>query len=397
VTPPASLTAPAAQPQAEPAQHPPILLSPPELAGPEFRGVIEALASNWVAPVGPLIGRFEAALAAATGFRHAVATASCTAALHLGCRLLGLGPGDEVWAPTLTFIASVAPAMQQGARPVFLDVDPASWTLDPALLAEALAAAARIGRLPKLVIPTDLYGHPADLDAIRRVCSRHGIAVLADGAASLGARAHGRHAGTGAAAACVSFNGNKIITTGGGGALLTDDARLAAAARHLATQARDPAPHYEHTTWGYNYVLSNVLAGIGLGQLPDLDRRVSRRRAIFARYRDALGGFPGIGFQHEAPWARSNRWLTAITVDPARFGASAERIRLALAAAGIEARPVWKPMHRQPAFAGARAIGGAAADALFARGLCLPSGSNLAPAAQDRVIATIAALHRRVA
>ena len=384
-------------PATEPAFHPPILLSPPELAGPEFRAVIEALASNWVAPAGPMIARFEAALAAATGFRHAVATSSCTAALHLACRLLGVARGDAVWAPTLTFIASVAPALQQGARPVFLDVDPATWTLDAGLLEDALAKAARRGRLPKLVIPTDLYGHPADLAAIRAACDRWGVPVLADGAASLGAEAHGAPAGRGAAAACVSFNGNKIVTTGGGGALLTDDAALAAAARHLAAQAREPVPHYEHRTWGYNYALSNVLAGIGLAQLPDLARRVARRRAIFDRYRAALGGLPGIAFQAEAPWARSNRWLSAITVDPLRFGASAEAIRLALAAAGIEARPVWKPMHLQPVFAGAAAIGGGVAEALFARGLCLPSGSSLTAEAQDRVIGAIAALHRRVA
>lgn len=388
---------PALTPATDPVHHPPILLSPPELAGPEFRAVVEALASNWVAPAGPMLARFEAALTAATGFRHAVATSSCTAALHLGCRLLGVGRGDAVWAPTLTFIASVAPALQQGAQPVFLDVDPATWTLDAGLLEEALAAAARQGRLPRLVIPTDLYGHPADLAAIRAACDRWGVPVLSDGAASLGAQAHGAHAGAGAAAACVSFNGNKIVTTGGGGALLTDNAALAAAARHLATQAREDAPHYEHRTWGYNYALSNVLAGIGLGQLPDLARRVARRRAIFARYRDALGGLPGIGFQAEAGWARSNRWLTAITVDPQPFGATAEAIRSALAAAGIEARPVWKPMHRQPAFADARAIGGRIAEGLFARGLCLPSGSSLTPEAQDRVIGAIAALHRRVA
>jgi dTDP-4-amino-4,6-dideoxygalactose transaminase len=388
---------PALAPDADPARHPPILLSPPELTGPEFRAVIEALASNWVAPVGPMIARFEAALAAATGFRHAVATSSCTAALHLACRLLGVGRGDAVWAPTLTFIASVAPALQQGAQPVFLDVDPATWTLDAGLLEEALAAAARQGRLPRLVIPTDLYGHPADLAAIRAACDRRGVPVLSDGAASLGAAAHGAHAGAGAAAACVSFNGNKIVTTGGGGALLTDDAALAAAARHLATQAREDAPHYEHRTWGYNYALSNVLAGIGLAQLPDLARRVARRRAVFARYREALGGLPGIGVQAEAGWARSNRWLTAITVDPGPFGATAEAVRCALAAAGIEARPVWKPMHLQPAFADARAIGGGVAEGLFARGLCLPSGSSLTPEAQDRVIGAIAALHRRVA
>lgn len=385
------------RPLAAPARHPPILLSPPELAGAEFRAVIEALASNWVAPVGPLIDRFEAALAAATGFRQAVATSSCTAALHLACRLLGVAPGDRVWAPTFTFIATITPALMQGATPVFLDVDAATWTLDAGLLEEALAAAARAGRLPKLVVPADAYGHPADLDALRAACDRHGVAVLADGAASLGSSARGRHAGRGAHAACISFNGNKIVTTGGGGALLTDDASLAAAARRLATQAREAAPHYEHTTWGYNYALSNVLAGIGLGQLPDLARRVARRRAIFARYRDALGTLPGIGFQAEAPWARSNRWLTAITVDPARFGATAETVRLALAAEGIETRPVWKPLHRQPVFAGARAIGGAVAEVLFARGLCLPSGSGLAPGAQDRVIAAIAALHRRMA
>jgi dTDP-4-amino-4,6-dideoxygalactose transaminase len=383
--------------EADPVGHPPILLSPPELTGPEFRAVLEALASNWVAPVGPMIARFEAALAAATGFCHAVATSSCTAALHLACRLLGVGRGDTVWAPTLTFIASVSPALQQGATAVFLDVDPATWTLDPGLLEEALAQAARQGRLPKLVIPTDLYGHPADLAAIRAACDRWGVAVLADAAASLGAAAHGAHAGRGAAAACVSFNGNKIVTTGGGGALLTDDAALAASARHLATQARENAPHYEHRSWGYNYALSNVLAGIGLAQLPDLARRVARRRAVFARYRETLGGLPGIGFQDEAAWARSNRWLTAITVDPRQFGATAETIRSALAADGIETRPVWKPMHLQPVFASARAIGGRFAERLFATGLCLPSGSGLTTAAQDRVIGAIAALHRRMA
>jgi pyridoxal phosphate-dependent aminotransferase EpsN len=384
-------------PDAEPVRHPPILLSPPELTGPEFRAVLEALASNWVAPVGPMIARFEAALAAATGFRHAVATSSCTAALHLACRVLGVGRGDDVWAPTLTFIASVSPALQQGATPVFLDVDPATWTLDAGLLDEALAQAARRGRLPRLVIPTDLYGHPADLGAIRTACDRWGVAVLADAAASLGAAAHGAHAGAGAVAACVSFNGNKIVTTGGGGALLTDDTALAVTARHLATQAREDAPHYEHRSWGYNYALSNVLAGIGLAQLPDLARRVARRRAVFARYREILGALPGIGFQDEAGWAHSNRWLSAITVDPGQFGATAEAIRLALAAEGIEARPVWKPMHLQPVFAGVRVIGGRIAEGLFARGLCLPSGSGLTPAAQDRVISVIAALHRRVA
>lgn len=385
------------RPEGGSAHPPPILLSPPELSGPEFRGVIEALASGWVAPAGPLIERFESALSAITGFRHAVATVSCTAALHLGARLLGVGPGDEVWAPSLTFVASVAPAVQLGARPVFLDVDPATWTLDPGLLAEALAEAARRGRLPRLVIPTDLYGHPADLDAILEACARWEVPVLSDGAASLGSLARGRHAGRGAAIACVSFNGNKIVTTGGGGALLTDDDALASSARRLAAQAREPAPHYEHRTLGYTYTLSNVLAGIGLGQLPDLDRRVEARRAIHARYRAGLGAEPGIGWQDEAPWARSNRWLSAITIDPARFGADAETIRLDLAGRGIESRPVWKPMHLQPVFAGAARIGGSVSERLFATGLCLPSGGTLAPSAQQRVIGAIRALAARAA
>ncbi len=374
------------------AHAPPILLSPPELSGPEFRGVIEALASGWVAPAGPLIERFETALSAITGFRHAVATVSCTAALHLGARLLGVGPGDEIWAPSLTFVASVAPAVQLGARPVFLDVDPATWTLDPGLLAEALAQAARRGRLPRLVVPTDLYGHPADLHAIIESCARWDVPVMSDSAASLGSLARGRHAGRGAAIACVSFNGNKIVTTGGGGALLTDDAALAASARRLAAQAREPVPHYEHRTLGYNYALSNVLAGVGLGQLPDLARRVEARRAIHDRYLAGLDGTPGIGWQKEAPWARSNRWLSAITIDPLYFGADRETIRRELASRGIETRPVWKPMHLQPVFAGAARCGGSVSERLFATGLCLPSGSSLAPSAQQQVIGAIRAI-----
>lgn len=371
-----------------------IHLSPPHLTGHEAVALQAVLDSGWVAPAGPVIAEFEATIAAATGFQHVLATSSGTAALHLAFRVLNIAAGDEVWAPGFTFIATVAPAVQMGAVPRFIDVDPACWTLDPHLLRQELRAAARHGRLPRAVVAVDIYGQSAELDATLDACGQWDVPVVSDSAEGLGATIRGRHAGRGARIAALSFNGNKIVTAGGGGALASDDPVLVARARHLAHQAKDPAPHYQHTATGHSYGLSSLLAAVGTAQLAALGPRVAARRATFDRYRAALSDLPGIAFMPEAPWGMSTRWLTAILVDPARFGTDRETLRAALDAAGIESRPVWKPLPDQPVFRDAPRAGGDVAAALFARGLCLPSGTGMAEADQDRVIATIRGMCR---
>jgi len=370
---------------------PPILLSPPHLTGQERAAIRASLASGWLAPAGPTPRAFEAALAEVTGFAHVLGVSSGTAALTLAFRVLDIGPGDEVWAPGFTFIASIAPAVQLGATPRFLDVCPSSWTLDPALLAVELRQAARERRLPKALVAVDIYGQCAALHEIAPLCTEYGVALISDSAEGLGATQAGLAAGRGALLAAFSFNGNKIITAGGGGALVSDDARLITRARTLADQAKTPAPHYEHETTGYSFGLSSLLAAVGLAQLPKLADRVARRRAIFARYRDALEDVPGVSFMPEAPWGQASRWLSAMLMDAKTFGIDPEGLRRRLAEDGIESRPVWKPLHLQPAFLGAPRAGGRVAEALFARGLCLPSGSGLSPEAQDRVIGAIRA------
>jgi dTDP-4-amino-4,6-dideoxygalactose transaminase len=366
-----------------------IYLSAPHMSGLEEQYVAEAFATNWIAPVGPHIDAFEAEFAQTVGAVHAVALASGTAALHLALILAGVGPGDEVLVSTLTFAASANPVIYLGGRPVFIDSERMSWNMDPALLAETLARKARWGRLPKAVVVVHLYGQSADLDPILAACQRYEIPLIEDAAEALGSSYKGRAPGTLGQTGIYSFNGNKIITTSGGGMLVTADARLAAQARKLATQARDPAPHYQHSELGFNYRLSNVLAGIGRGQLRVLEERVQARRRNFAYYRQALGDLPGIHFMPEAPWGRHTRWLTCLTVDPAIAGVTREDLRLALEAANIEARPVWKPMHLQPLFAGCESVGGNVAADLFARGLCLPSGSNLSEDELARVVAVV--------
>jgi dTDP-4-amino-4,6-dideoxygalactose transaminase len=372
----------------------PILLSPPHLTGREKAAIEASLASGWLAPAGPTPHAFEAALAKATAFNHVLGVASGTAALTLAFRVLEIGPGDDVWVPGFTFIASIAPAVQLGAKPRFLDVCPASWTLDPALLAIELRAAARQGRLPKAVVAVDIYGQCAALHQIAPLCAEFGVALISDSAEGLGATQAGLSAGKGALLAAFSFNGNKIITAGGGGALASDNALLIARARALANQAKTPAPHYEHETTGYSFGLSSLLAAVGLAQLPKLADRVARRRAIFARYQEALEDLPGISFMPEAPWGRASRWLSAMLIDPAGFGMDADGLRRVLAAEGIETRPAFKPLHMQPVFRDAPRVGGAVAEALFARGLCLPSGSGLGQDAQHRVIRAIRAAAR---
>ncbi len=329
---------------------------------------------------------FEREVAARTGVTHAVALSSGTAALHLALRILGVGDGDEVLTATLTFVATAAAVTYLGGVPVFVDSDAATWNLDPDLLAGELASRARAGRLPKAVVAVDLYGQCADYERIHAACEPYGIPVIEDAAESLGASYRGRPAGSLGVMGVLSFNGNKVITTSGGGMLLSDDADHVRRARFLATQARDPAPHYQHSELGYNYRMSNLLAAVGRGQLADLDERVERRRQANAAYQQALGDLPGVSFMPEAPYGRSNRWLTCVTIDPRGFGASPGDVRVHLESADIEARPVWKPMHLQPAFAGCEVIGGTVAERLFDQGLCLPSGSGLTDAQRERVV-----------
>jgi dTDP-4-amino-4,6-dideoxygalactose transaminase len=309
--------------------------------------------------------------------------------------MLGVQRDDEVLCSSLTFSASANPIVYQGARPVFVDSERASWNMDPALLAEELDRAGKLGKLPKAVVVVDLYGQSADQDPIRTACARWDVPIIEDAAEALGATYRGKACGSFGKLAVLSFNGNKIITTSGGGALLSDDQALIERARFLATQARDPAPHYEHSQIGFNYRMSNVCAAIGRGQLRVLDDRVAARRRNFERYRQGLASLPGVSFMPEASYGTANRWLTCLTIDAQRFGATREDVRLALAAHEIEARPVWKPMHLQPVFRGCRSVGGAVSEALFADGLCLPSGSNLADADIDEVIERVRTVHGR--
>jgi pyridoxal phosphate-dependent aminotransferase EpsN len=371
----------------------PILLSTPHLGDRELEFVKEAFDTNWIAPVGPHVDAFEQEFCEVVGARYAAAVSSGTAALHLALQLVGVGSGDEVFCSTLTFVATANPIIYLGARPVFIDSDRTSWNMNPDLLREALDRRAQVGKLPKAIVLVHLYGQSADIAPIVEECDRYHVPLIEDAAESLGATYKGRSPGTFGKVGIYSFNGNKIITTSGGGMLVSDDPNLVEKTRFLATQARDPAPHYQHSQIGYNYRLSNVLAGIGRGQLRVLEDRVAARRHNFEVYQQALGNLPGITFMPEASFGRATRWLTCLTIDPATFGADREQVRLALANKQIETRPVWKPLHLQPVFAECECIGGAIAQDLFEHGLCLPSGSNLASEDLERVIQAITELH----
>jgi len=370
-----------------------IYLSRPHMSGHEERRVAEAFASNFVAPLGPQLDAFEARMRDYLGAEvHCVGLSSGSAALHLALRIAGVGQGDEVWTSSMTFAGGIFPVTYQGATPRFFDLDPSSWTIDTARLAEELETAAAANRLPKAILPTDLYGQSVDLDALESLAACYGVRLIVDSAESLGASyTNGRKAGTGGDASILSFNGNKIITTSGGGMLVTRHKAWADEARFLATQARDPAPHYEHSTFGYNYRLSNICAAIGLGQMEVLDNRVARRRDIFARYREALAR-PGITFMPEPDGYHTTHWLTALSVDPGLTGVTREDIRNMLLEQQIEARPLWKPMHMQPHYAQAFYHGNGVDERLFADGLCLPSGSDMTDAEQSEVIDRITAL-----
>jgi dTDP-4-amino-4,6-dideoxygalactose transaminase len=359
-----------------------IYLSPPHLDGDELELLADALASNWVAPLGPHVDAFERELAAVAAVPHAVALSSGTAALHLALLLLGIGPGDEVACADLTFVASANASRYVGATPVFVDADPDTWTLEPELLARALAERPRI----RAVITVDLYGQCCDYDAISDACSGSGVGVIQDAAEALGSTYRGAPAGGQGDVSLFSFNGNKIVTCSGGGALLSRNGTWIERARKLATQAREPVPHYEHYELGFNYRLSNLLAAVGRAQLATLAERVAARRHIRSRYRELLDEVAGISFMPQAPYGESNAWLTCILVDPKAFGSDRETIRLALEAADVEARPLWKPMHLQQLYADAPVYGGSVAAGLFERGLCLPSGSALTDEEQSMIV-----------
>jgi dTDP-4-amino-4,6-dideoxygalactose transaminase len=372
---------------------PRIYLSPPHMGGLERRFLSDAFESNWIAPLGPQVDAFEEEFAELVGMPYAVALSSGTAALHLGLMLANVGPGDEVVVSDLTFSASVNPVLYVGARPVFVDADRGSWNMDPDLLEWFLRRRAVAGRLPKALILVHLYGQSADIEPILALCERYGVALVEDAAEAVGSTYRGRSPGTFGMVGAYSFNGNKIITTSGGGMLVSRDRCLAEQARKLATQARETAPHYEHTEVGYNYRMSNLLAAVGRGQLRVLEDRVARRRANFEHYRQALEGVPGIELMPEAPWGRHTRWLTCLTIDPERFGADREAVRLELEERNVEARPVWKPMHLQPVFDSYECVGGEVSADLFERGLCLPSGSTLTNSDLERVVSGILTVH----
>jgi pyridoxal phosphate-dependent aminotransferase EpsN len=359
----------------------------------EERFVREAFESNWIAPLGPQVEAFEREFREMVGARHSLALSTGTAALHLAFQLVGVKAGDEVLVSTLTFSATVNPILYLGARPTFIDSERISWNLDPALVEAAMETGRKSGQLPKAVAVVHLYGQCADLDPLVEICAHYDVPLIEDAAEALGASYRGRAPGTIGKAGVFSFNGNKVITTSGGGMLVSEDEEMVRHALKLATQAREPAPHYEHQEIGYNYRMSNILAAIGRGQLLVLNDRVEARRQNFELYQEALGDLPGLEFMPEAPWGIHSRWLTTLILDPDEFGADRETVRLALEAENIEARPVWKPMHRQPIFQGYDCFGGQVAEDLFERGLCLPSSSSLTLAHLERVVDAI----RRVA
>ncbi len=366
------------------------------MSGLEQEFIAEAFKTNWIAPLGPHVDAFEAEFCEKIGSAHAVALCSGTAALHLSLVLLSIEPSDEVICSDLTFSASVNAIAYLRATPVFIDCDYETWNMNPGLLGEELKECATRGKLPKAVILVHLYGHSADVDPILDLCATYDIPLIEDAAESLGATYGGRSSGTFGAFGTFSFNGNKIITTSGGGMLVSRDGEMVERARFLASQAREPAPHYEHEVIGYNYRLSNVLAGIGRAQLTVLDRRIEQKRKIFAFYRDSFRDEPGIALMPEADYGRANRWLTCITVEPRKFGATSENVREYLDRNDIESRPVWKPMHMQPVFSSCRIRGGAVSEDLFEKGLCLPSGTNLTKEELERVASSVLSTPRHL-
>ncbi len=357
------------------------------MGGEEIKFVQDAFDTNWVAPVGPHINAFEQELSSYLGVDHCSALSSGTAAIHLALIILGVEREDEILCSSFTFAGTCNPIVYLGAKPVFIDSEKKTWNMDPDLLEEAIKdRIKKTGKKPKAIIPVHLYGMPAQIDKIMPISRAYEIPVIEDAAEALGSKLNGQKLGSFGDFSVLSFNGNKIITTSGGGALLSNRESWIKKARFLATQARDPAPHYEHTEIGYNYRLSNICAGIGRGQLKVIDERVQQRRANFDWYKNALGNIPGLEFNEEPSGYFSNRWLTTLLIDPAKTnGITREDIRIKLEEKNIESRPLWKPMHLQPVFKGCAFYSSGISEGLFDRGLCLPSGSNLTAEELQRV------------
>ena len=367
-----------------------IYLSPPHMSGKEQEYINKAFATNWIAPLGPNVNAFEQELADYVGAAGAVALSAGTAGIHLGLRLLGVETGDTVFCSSFTFIGSVNPILYLNAEPVFIDSESEGWNMSPVALQKAFNDAERTGRMPKAVVVVNLYGQSADMQPILEICDKYGVPVMEDAAESLGSSYKGKMSGTWGRFGAFSFNGNKIITTSGGGALVSDDLEALEKARFWATQARDPAPYYQHTEMGYNYRMSNILAGIGRAQLEVLEQRVEARRTIFQRYYEALRDIKGVDFMPEPSYGRANRWLTLMTLDPEECKVAPDQVIKALEAENIESRRVWKPMHLQPLFKDnlyyTHANDKSVCDWYFYNGVCLPSGSSLSMEEQHRVV-----------
>ncbi len=347
------------------------------MGGTELEYIKEAFDTNWISPVGPNIAAFEETLQEYSGATHAAALSSGTAAIHLALIMLGVTREDEVICSSFTFAGSCNPIVYLGATPVFVDSEADTWNMDPERLEEAIKDRLRLGKKPKAIILVHLYGMPAKMTELMAVADKYEIPVIEDAAEALGATYRGKKLGTFGCMGVYSFNGNKIITTSGGGALISDNEEYINQARFLSTQARDTAPHYEHSQIGYNYRMSNIVAGIGRGQMEVLDDHIGKRREVYEGYRRMLGDLEGVSFVPEAPGMFANRWLTTILIDPVLSGTTPEFIREGLEKENIESRPVWKPMHMQPVYAEAPMYGGEVCEQIFAKGLCLPSGSNM--------------------
>jgi dTDP-4-amino-4,6-dideoxygalactose transaminase len=370
-----------------------IWLSSPHMSGDEQKYIREAFETNWIAPLGPNLDGFEKQLGEFLQIPHVAALSSGTAAIHLALVMLGVGPGDEVLVSGFTFSATVNPIVYQGATPVLIDSEPSTWNMDPVLLEEAINDRMKKNRRPKAIIVVDLYGMPASLDKIISISGKYGIPLIEDAAEALGSKFNDRHCGTFGEINILSFNGNKIITTSGGGALASANDEYVKKARFLSTQARDAAPHYEHSHIGYNYRMSNIVAGIGCGQMEVLEERIAARRRNNALYRELFSGMDGISFLTEpSPAWFSNYWLTTMIIDAPTEKFNRETIRLALEAENIEARPLWKPMHLQPIFKGMPAYVNGVSESLFNKGICLPSGSNLSEKDLERVAKIVKSL-----
>lgn len=370
-----------------------IFLSSPHMSGSEMKYIEEAFQTNWITSIGANIDAFEAEIANLVGSEEAVAVSSGTAAIHLALSILNVTKGDKVFCSSLTFVASANPILYQDAEPVFIDSEPETWNMSPQALERAFSEAFQSGKLPKAVIIVNLYGQPAKMNELLAICNHYQVPIIEDAAESLGATYQGKASGTFGDFGVYSFNGNKIITSSGGGMLVSNNKELLEQARFLASQAKDEAPHYQHSVVGYNYRMSNILAGIGRGQLEYLTHRVETRRFIFKRYFEELNHLPGLSFMPELAKTRSNRWLTSFTLNENEAKTSVQHLISCLAEENIEARPVWKPLHSQPLFQNSRYYPHkqeeSVSDQLFKNGICLPSGSNMTEEEQTRVIDVI--------